>query len=224
MGFDDPTAWRYTFTSETSYQNSLALKPGDIYAATATDTIYKENTKVYANYQGDSFQKYIYNSMESGNADYMTGKSGHLVASFIVSKTGVADSLKILESINTDFDKRFTKAFNKAKKDWKPAILNGKYVRVQMFVYLTYGTFGPAFSADQYTKKANTAFKQNDYKAALYYYDQALSNVSFDKENLYNRGVCKKMLGNLPGACEDWKKLKELGGDQADALLEKYCR
>jgi hypothetical protein len=221
QGFDDPTALKYTFVRETAFQNSLPLNAGDIYSVTASDTIYKENPKIYANYKGDSFQRYLYDHISDGN--YMTGRNGHLAASFIVSKTGTADSLKIMESVDADFDKRFVKAFNKAKKDWQPAILNGKYVPVLMFMDLNYSTFGPAFSAGQYSDKGNIAFKQKDYQVALYYYDQALKNRPTDKEDLYNRGFCKKMLGNLAGACEDWKKIKELGGTQADDLLAKYC-
>jgi len=206
QGFEDPTALKYTFTRERVFQNTLTLAAGDVYAIIGADTIYKRNPKVYASYKGESFQRYLTSHISDGN--YMTGRNGHLVASFIVSNTGTADSLKILESIDKDFDKRFTKAFNSAKKDWKPAVLNGKYVAVQMFVELSYGTFEPAFLAGQFTDKANIAFKQKDWQAALYYYDQALKNHSSDKENLYNRGICKKMLGNLAGACEDWKKLK----------------
>jgi tetratricopeptide (TPR) repeat protein len=221
QGFDDPTALKYTFVRETAFQNLLPLNAGDIYSVTASDTIYKQNPQIYANFKRDSFQGYLYAQM---GASYHSDTIGnHLAASFIVSKTGVADSLKILEGMGPGFDKAFAKAFNKDKNDWKPAVLNGKYVAVQMFVELTYGTFGPAFSADQYTRKADIAFKQKDYQAALYYYDQALKSIPTDKENLYNRGFCKKMLGNLAGACEDWKKIKTLGGTQADDLLAKYC-
>jgi len=222
QGFDDPDALKYTFVRETAFQNSLPLNAGDIYSVTAVDTIYKETPKIYASYNKGSFQTYLYAQM---GASYHSDTIGnHLAASFIVSKNGVADSLKILEGMGPGFDKAFGKAFNKDKNDWKPAVLNGKYVAVQMFVELSYGTFGPAFSASQYTDKANIAFKQQDYRLALYYYDQALKNMPNDKENLYNRGICKKALGNLAGACEDWNKLKELGGKEADDLLLKYCR
>jgi tetratricopeptide (TPR) repeat protein len=219
--FDDPNALKYYFTRENAYQKSLKLTASDIYKVAGHDTIYKQNQKVYASYKGDSFYQYMVTHI--GDENFMTGRGGHLAASFIVSKTGVADSLKILESIAADYDKLYVKAFNKTRKDWKPAMLDGKPVSVQMFTEVSYLTFGSAFSADQYTEKANAAFKSGDYTMALYFYDSALEKIPFDKENLYNRGVCKKMLGNMAGACEDWKKLKKLGGSQADELLAKYC-
>ena len=222
QGFDDPASLKYTFSRETAFQNALPLNTSDIYAVVAGDTIYKECPKVYADYKGDGFQKYIYDNVGGKGGDG-SGSSGHLAATFIVSKTGIADSLKILEGISPEFDKRFIKTFTKAKKNWKPAVLNGKYVPVQMSVDLNYGAFGPSVSAFEYTGQANSAFKQKDYQGALYFYDQALKNRPADRENLYNRGICKKMLGNLAGACEDWKKIKELGGNEADDLLAKYC-
>jgi tetratricopeptide (TPR) repeat protein len=221
-GFDDPTALKYYFIPELTLQKSIQLTPDDIHSITGADTIYKGNPKIYANYKGESFYRYLISHIGGGH--FMTGKSGHLAASFIVSKSGVADSLKILESFSPEYDKQYAKAFYKARKDWKPAILNGKPVSVQMFQEATYSTSAMMLPANDYSNKANDAFRLKEYDLALYYYDQALKTISYDKENLYNRGICKKMLGNLAGACEDWKKVKELGGKQADALLEKYCR
>lgn len=221
QGFDDPTALKYTFTRETTVQNRLTLNAGDIFTIKGSDTVYKQNPKVYASYKGESFQRFIYDHI--GDGDYMTGRIGYEKASFIVSKTGVADSLRILESIDADFDKRFIKAFNKAKKDWKPAVLNSKYVPVEMFVELRYSTSDSVLPAQQYSEKALAAYREKDYQLALYYYDEALKKRADDTENLYNRGMCKKMLGNLAGACEDWKKIAALGKHEADELLAKYC-
>ena len=92
-----------------------------------------------------------------------------------------------------------------------------------MYVETRYSTFDAAFPADQYTDQANIAFNEKKYDRALYFYDQALKTVPFDKSNLYNRGICKKMLGNLKGACEDWQTIRKLGSKEVDALLEKYC-
>ena len=37
------------------------------------------------------------------------------------------------------------------------------------------------------------------------------------------RGMAKKELGDLKGACEDWKKAAELGHEDALELLEEHC-
>jgi len=220
-GFDDPTSLIYYFTPEPTYQSSLKLTADDIYSVTAGDTIYKENPKVYASYKGGNFLGYL--TEHIGHGEVMHNKSGHIVASFIVSKAGIADSLKILQSISPEYDKYYTKAFKSARNDWKPSTLNGKIVEVVMFQEITYSTSDMMLPSYNNTSEANASFKEKNYARALYYYDEALKSIPTDKENLYNRGICKKMLGNLAGACEDWKKIKELGGSQADDLLAKYC-
>lgn len=42
-----------------------------------------------------------------------------------------------------------------------------------------------------------------------------------DNQEAYNnRGWCKKYLGDQEGACEDWKKSKKLGNDEAKIILK----
>ena len=38
-----------------------------------------------------------------------------------------------------------------------------------------------------------------------------------------DRGRAKKELGDLKGACEDWKKAEELGDEDAAKLLKEHC-
>jgi len=85
---------------------------------------------------------------------------------------------------------------------------------------LSYQNLLPINTSDIYAVVGrDTIYKENEKVYASY----KGKNIPFDKENLYNRGICKKMLGNLAGACEDWKKIKELGGKLADDLPAKYC-
>ena len=43
------------------------------------------------------------------------------------------------------------------------------------------------------------------------------------KEVYKKRGLSKKSLGDLKGACEDWKKAAELGNEEAAKLVEENC-
>lgn len=155
----------------------------------------------------------------------MGNRGGHLVASFIVSKYGIADSLKILEGIDGVFNERFSKIFISQRKRWKPAVLNGKNVAVEMIIELRYSGSEVALRASDFSKEGSKAYYDRNYAPAIYYFDKALEEVPFDKDNLYKRGMCKMHLGNISGACEDWNKIKALGGvNNVDALLEKYCK
>jgi hypothetical protein len=223
-GSDAHQGLKYYLVREIAYQNAIPLKTSDIRSINGEDTIFRESPKIYARYKGDSFHGYITaNVGENPNGERTVG---HLVASFIVSEQGVADSLKILESINPEFDKRVAKLFNKARKNWETATLNGKAVKVQMILELRYLGFDGMMPAYFEGNKANEAYNAKDYDVAVYFYDQALKNNPIDKENLFKRGMCKMHLGNLKGACEDWKAAKALGGstESIDAMLEKYCK
>jgi tetratricopeptide (TPR) repeat protein len=222
-GLIPPSSLKYYFVRESTYQNSLELKVSDIHSVIAKDTIYKQSPKIYAKYKGASFQSFIYSGIKESIS--MQDREGHFVATFVVSKAGIADSLKIIENIDDKFTKRFTKVFNKAKTNWKPATLNGKAVAVLMFVDLGYSTSITAIPNYFLSQKGNAAYKAQDYATALYYFDQALEKNPRDKENLLQRGVCRMMLGNSKGACEDWNFINTLGGStSATMMLDKYCK
>jgi tetratricopeptide (TPR) repeat protein len=209
---------KYYFTPEEGVKNSIILTKSDIYTVLSGDTIYNQNPKVYPTYKNDNFQDYLYKNV----GVKMDGKSGRIAASFIVSKTGLPDSLQLLEGISNEFDKGFIKAFNKAKKDWKPATLNGKNVSVKMNLDLRYTT--SAITIPNYFdgNKAFAAFKNKDYETAIALYDKIIASDKYDITSLYKRGLTKLMMGNITGAREDWKTIQKLGATTADKILEKY--
>jgi hypothetical protein len=221
-GFDDPTSLLFVFVPEKVYQASIKLNPGDIHSVYNGDTTFVASPKIYANYNGESFQRYIYDGIS--DRINMHGRAVHFVANFIVSKNGIADSLQILESVDPEFDRRVVKIFNQQKKNWKPASLNGKTVNVLMQVdlrYLMSEAVLPAYSAGQ---KGLIAYNNKNFEVAEYYYDKAIESNPTDKEYLFMRGMCKFSLGNKAGACEDWNKGKALGSTAAiDDVLLKYC-
>ncbi|HTK18088.1 MAG TPA: tetratricopeptide repeat protein [Mucilaginibacter sp.] len=222
-GFDDPTALKYYFVPESIYQKSIPLKPENIRSVNGKDTIYKECAKIYAKYQGESFLRDIYTGIDKYTS--MDGRAGVLSAIFIVSKLGVPDSLKILESFDDKFNPIFIKVFNRLKKDWKPAILNDKYVAVQMEIRLKYGAYNSSDPEETVLVfKANSYYNNNDFDSAIYYYDKAIELKPDDLDALYKRGMAKMALGNIKAACEDWNRVKALGGTKADEALAKYCK
>src|SRR3569833_3018961 len=120
-GLENPAPIKFYFMRETAFQDALPLSAKDILSVRPGDTTYKMSPKIYALFNGESFEDYLSVAIQQGDANYMTNKGGHLVASFVVSKKGIADSLKIMEGINEDFDKGFIRAFNRARKNFTPA-------------------------------------------------------------------------------------------------------
>jgi tetratricopeptide (TPR) repeat protein len=77
--------------------------------------------------------------------------------------------------------------------------------------------------ADAYNNRGVIKLKQKDYKAAVKDFDKAIK-IKPDYSSAYvNRGFTKKELNDIKGACKDWKKAAELGYEQANKLLKKYC-
>lgn len=218
---ESPTAIQYTFYPEKLIQQSLALTPDDIYKINGTDTIFNSSQKIYALFKGPDFSDYISRELNKINVSV---RRGTLNATFIVNSSGKADSLKIIQGINADYDKAYTKIFYAAQNKWKVATNNGNPVKVLMHQEKKYFSSDEAIPSFFNTQKANTAYEEKNYEVALYYYDLALKDRPDDKENLYRRGICRQQLGNLAGACSDWKKVQALSSNLADALLAKYCK
>ena len=63
-----------------------------------------------------------------------------------------------------------------------------------------------------------------NYFAALNDYDRAIEINPTFAQAYYNRGILRLRMNDPLNACEDFKKVKSLGYDKADALIEKYCR
>jgi tetratricopeptide (TPR) repeat protein len=220
-GHADPMAIKYTFHREEVLQNAMPLTSADIFLVHGTDTIYQSGQKVYALFKEPDFKEFLsFNLYKKG----ISVKSGELLASFIVNKEGVADSLKILQGINPRYDKVFTDLFNSVKRKWIPAQLNGKPVPVLMQQKMKYFTSDETMPSYFNGRKADEAYHNENYELALQYYNLALETRPEDKDHLYKRGVCKQKLGNLQGACIDWQKVKALGGEQATVLLERFCK
>lgn len=219
-GFESADALLYYFVPERMLQNALPLQPDDIFSVKGKDTVYKEGKKVHAVYTNSSFTDDLYKGVKGS----MEGRSGHLTATFLVNKKGFADSLRILEGIDADYDAHFVKSFNSTKRNWKSATLNGQPVAVQMLVQLRYYTSATILPAYLSSQKAKSAYQQQDYELALYYYDEALKSEPADKESLCQRGLCKLKLGNQAGACADWNAAKALGSTPiVDNLIQKFC-
>ena len=73
-------------------------------------------------------------------------------------------------------------------------------------------------------QKGLTAYNNKDFEAAEYSYNEALASNPADKDDFFMRGMCKFLLGNKAGACEDWNKGKALGSTGAiDKVLAEYC-
>jgi hypothetical protein len=217
---DDPKSIKYTLYNEKIIQQRMALTPDDIFSIRNNDTTFKAGQKIYAQFKGPSFLTYVYDELGKKNFGI---KNAELVSTFIINSKGQPDSLRIIQGISPKVDAAYIKVFNAAKNMWIPAHNNDKPVKVLMSQNLKYLSIEQTMPSYFNSQKANSAYQEKDYELALYHYDRALEVKGDDIENLYRRGICKQMLGNLKGACMDWQQIHALGRNTADELLAKYC-
>ncbi|MDQ7947980.1 MAG: hypothetical protein REI78_02555 [Pedobacter sp.] len=217
--FDSPTSIKYTLYREALIQKNMPLTADDIFSVSARDTVYRAGQKIYAKFNGPSFREYMYDQMRRFD---LHGEE--FISTYIIDENGQPDSLKIIKGVSQKFDDAYTRAFKATKNRWQAAYLNGKNVKVLMQETLTYLTSEVVLPAYQYSTVANTAFNKEDYQLAMFYYDKALAVKADEVECLFRRGICKQKLGNLSGACGDWKQVKAYGSPIATGLLATYCK
>jgi len=221
-GFTDNDCLKYYFIREKDYQNQLPIKSSDILLISKNDTVYKATEKLRAKFLGDkSF--YDFCSENIPERDVVMATNNLFLATFIVRKNGLIDSVQVLENINKEFEKQFRKALKKSKKLWLAGELNGNKVDVQMkikFRFISSDKFLPKYD---YSLKGKTAMNNSDFTRALAYFDLALEKVPSDYESLYYKAICEMNLGNKNAACEDLEKVKNFEKMKVDELIEKNC-
>ena len=62
-----------------------------------------------------------------------------------------------------------------------------------------------------------------DYQGALADFDKAIEIDPLDELNYSSRGLLKDMIGDLRGACADWRKAEELGHEDVGEWIKQQC-
>lgn len=78
--------------------------------------------------------------------------------------------------------------------------------------------------AEAYMKLGNQYQAEKKYPVAISCFTKSLENAPNDVNVLYNRGIAWLYLGDKEKACEDWKRISELGSEDSKALMEEYCQ
>lgn len=157
-------------------------------------------------------------------------EEGVEVVKFVVTPIGEITDLAVINSVSKEIDNEVFRVLKTTSGKWRPSLENGKPVAREKEVSITFTTDGENPS-DRFLKMAKREFvagnkkfyiKEN-YKSALYFYDRAVCYMPNDKSALLTRGMCKYQLGDKKGACNDWNRVKALGGMESDSFLNSFC-
>jgi hypothetical protein len=219
--FDNPNCLKYYFAAELVYQKAISLTANDVVSVNQTDTLYRASEKIYAGFKDyEGFRQLASTALK--DLQKQTPINTHFLAVYTINKAGEAENLKIMNGINPDFDKQFTRLFEKNKKNWTPAFYNGKAVKVQMKAELYFTDFSKYSVYQRYAQLGTDAMYKGDFNLALFNFDKALKNYA-EGDLYYKMALCQIMLGNIDEACSDMLKSEALDYTAATGLKRKYC-
>ena len=66
--------------------------------------------------------------------------------------------------------------------------------------------------------------KQKKIYIAIKYFQHSINLGNMTKDTFYNFGVALHFNEEKDKACEAWRKALSLGDDEAESLIEKYCK
>ena len=81
-----------------------------------------------------------------------------------------------------------------------------------------------ANNLEQIKSNFSTKFDKSDYEGALKEINKLIKLNPKKWQYFHDRGLSKYRLGDMKGACEDWKKAAELGDDDAEKFLRENCK
>jgi len=159
-------------------------------------------------------------------------QEGTEVIQFVVTPRGEVTDFNVINSVSPEIDKEVIRVLKTTNKMWNPGIYDGDPVSIVKEVSIAFnnmnessGDFTDFVSlAKCYFDKGNKKFfVVKDNKSAIKNYDKAIRYLPNDKSLLVTRGMCKYELGDKNGACQDWNRVKTLGGFEGDVFLTDFC-
>ena len=85
-------------------------------------------------------------------------------------------------------------------------------------------TLNPNFASSYVARGILYMDVLKNYPAAMNDYTKAIEINSLSAQAFYNRGILMLRMNNPDNACLDFKKVKQLGYDRADDLINRFCR
>lgn len=158
---------------------------------------------------------------------------GTEVVKFVVTDAGKVTDFKITNSVSPEIDQEVIRVLKTTNNMWRPGTQNGKPAAIEQEISIAFMldmSSGTDINKEFYDlakrnfiKGNNKLFAKENSKSALKYYTRAVCYLPNDKALLVTRGMCKYELGDKNGACQDWNRIKTLGGFEGDAYLDNFC-
>jgi TonB family protein len=155
---------------------------------------------------------------------------GTSVIQFVVTEKGTVSDLKIINSVSKEIDDEVIRVLKTTDGMWEPGKFNKEPVAVEKEISVAFknselGNYTDfmVLGRKYFSKGSDQFFVHNNPKKALKYYDNGVIILPKDKGLLLVRGMARYEVGDMKGACQDWNRIKALGGLESDYYLNNLC-
>lgn len=160
-------------------------------------------------------------------------QEGTEVIKFVVTPKGEVTGFNIINSVSPEIDREVMRVLKTTNGLWRPGLNNGQPVEMAKEVSIDFkfcngseeiiNTTDFVDRAKLFFNKGNRQLFKENNKSALKQYNRAIRYLPNDKSLLVIRGLCRYKLGDKIGACQDWNRIKALGGLDSDYYLNNFC-
>lgn len=154
-------------------------------------------------------------------------EEGTVVVQFTVTPLGEVSDITVINSVSPFLDNQVTEALQNTNGMWKPGTNNDLLVSMEKEVAISFRNkdnqkFVPR--AQWFFKKGSKLlYKKEKPKRALKYYNYGVNLLPNSRPLLAARGLAKYELGDQLGACNDWNRVKNLGGIESEGYMDNFC-
>jgi len=176
--------------------------------------------------QFGSLNQYLARQIQIPEKTKFFQEEGTEVIQFVVSPKGELTDFKIINSVSPEIDREVIRVLKTTNGFWRPGLNNGVPVAMEKEVSVAFEYYALNFvdQAKLFYKLGNKQlFVKENIKGALKNYNKAIRYLPNEKCLLAYRGICRYELGDKDGACQDWNRIKALGGLESKYYLDNLC-
>lgn len=183
-----------------------------------------------------TLQKFLTDQLKDKNIGNVTGKSPVFRMRLMVTKSNEIKNLKVLDSLpNSPQNKNINDAIIRSNLYWKSGLLKSTAIDLNIILTIKFQSGSNVISSATFDVERDNLLANNFYnegaslaqnskfEEALKYLNEAVAIMPGDIDALYNRGICHLKTNNIPAACIDWKKVAQMGSEDANSFILKYC-
>jgi hypothetical protein len=171
--------------------------------------------------------QYMLNHVTYPEIDIESIREGKEIIRFTVQPDGSLTDFIVVNSVSPSIDQEVINAIKTTEGMWKPGYNNETIVPMEkefsMVFKLTHTSSLISRAAARYKRGNKLLLVEKNPKRALRHFEQGLVYVPEDCPMLMLHGLSLYELGDKERACQDWNRIKALGGIEADGYLENYC-